>query len=48
MRKMSNKQRCNKCNHKCVCLYKSYYDNVDIYGERCKHYSPRKGKGNKK
>ena len=35
--KLTNKQRCKNCIHKCVCPYQSYYENVEGL-ERCKHY----------
>lgn len=44
MKKLTNKQRCRNCIHKCVCLYQSYFDNVDHLGERCKHYKPKEKK----
>ena len=35
--KLTNKQRCKNCIHKCVCPYQSYFANVEGL-ERCKHY----------
>ena len=29
MKKMTNKQRCNNCIHKCVCKYCHDYDDLD-------------------
>lgn len=40
MQRKSNKERCKKCVHRCVCPYKSYFDNVDRLNERCTHYKP--------
>lgn len=43
MHKMTNKQRCKNCIHKCVCQYPWYYDNLDGI-EKCNHYKPKKKK----
>lgn len=37
MKKLTNKQRCKNCLHRCVCLYQTYYEGLDDL-ERCKHY----------
>ena len=37
MKKLTNKQRCRNCIHKCVCSYIEYFANVEGI-ERCKHY----------
>ena len=41
MKRLTNKQRCKKCVHRCVCNYQSYFDNVDRLGEHCNHYMPK-------
>ena len=33
----TNKQRCKKCIHKCVCPYQSQYESLEGL-ERCKHF----------
>lgn len=37
MKKLTNKQRCRNCIHKCVCPYIEYFAGVDGI-DRCKHY----------
>ena len=43
MKKLTNKQKCKACAHKCVCPYISYYEDMDGV-ETCKHYLPKKKK----
>ena len=35
---MTNKERCKKCIHRCVCQYQDYFINVDHLGERCRNH----------
>lgn len=37
MKKLTNKQRCRNCIHKCVCPYIDHYANLEGFG-RCNHY----------
>lgn len=37
MKKLTNKQRCRNCIHKCVCLYQDYFAGLEGI-DRCKHY----------
>ena len=48
MKAMTNKQRCRKCLHRCVCPHQEYFENVVYLGERCKHYKPREKKKEEK
>ena len=41
---MTNKQRCAKCIHKTVCMYKGSFDDCEVFGYRCNHYKPREKK----
>lgn len=43
MTKMTNKQRCKNCAHKCVCVYQDYYENLEGI-EKCKNYIGKKKK----
>lgn len=38
MKKLTNKQRCRNCIHKCVCPYQEYFKGVGDEIDRCKHY----------
>ncbi len=38
MKKLTNKQRCRNCIHKCVCPYQEYFKGVGDEIDRCRHY----------
>ena len=38
MKKLTNKQRCRNCIHKCVCLYQDYFKGLEDEIDRCRHY----------
>ena len=37
-KKLTNKQRCRNCIHKCVCAYYGSFDDMEQFGYRCNHY----------